>query len=119
MRSLADAQHRLDDIQYSLALEIENVRQQYFEQMRPLLERRNKFFRETPNFWLLVFQAHPVVKTFVRDENTQKVMSHLIDISFVDLPSPADGFKMIFVSLLHPLLLTSFLGVFRKSIFQQ
>ena len=62
--------------------------------MEPLIQRRNQFFRETPNFWLSVFLAHPIIRNLVHDESTQEVLSNLTDIRFDSLP---DGFKMIFV----------------------
>ena len=62
--------------------------------MEPLIQRRNQFFRETPNFWLSVFMAHPIIRNLVHDESTQAVLSNLTDIRFESLQ---DGFKMIFV----------------------
>lgn len=84
-------------MQNTLLEDVELMRQNYFKDIQPLLERRNLLFRETPHLWLLALQSHDIVKNFIRDKDTEKALSYLIDISFTNLDIPEGGLKMSFV----------------------
>ncbi|KAH7832497.1 putative protein SET [Monocercomonoides exilis] len=92
LNELQKIQTEVEDVNKKMEEELSAIHRKHFELMRPLFRERSEFFRKTPGLWLTALRNHTALVDFFMDDDTQKAMSHCIDIDFTDCPAPKNGF---------------------------
>jgi hypothetical protein len=74
--------------------EIGEAKREFYNKVKPAIEKRNQALREAPSFWYNALRGHNELAPFFDDNETCEAMQNCVDIEFLDLPPADAGFTL-------------------------
>ncbi|KAK2958555.1 putative Nucleosome assembly protein (NAP) [Blattamonas nauphoetae] len=91
---LHDIQSQINDIVNQIEETVTKIDLNLVNQTMSIYKDRDAILRQIPHFWLMVFQSHPIVRSFLEDPDTKAVFKHCTSLFVEDDPNDITAFTI-------------------------
>ncbi|MCE3216860.1 hypothetical protein HAX54_008652 [Datura stramonium] len=96
IETLEDIQDKLEKINEESRNEVLRIAQKYSQIRKPVFEKRNDIIKDIPNFWLMAFLRHPMLRQLVSTEEEHEVFKFLSSMEVQDSEDVKCGYTINF-----------------------
>ncbi|PNX84159.1 protein SET-like [Trifolium pratense] len=101
IKKLEEIQDELKQIDEEATDKVLEIKKEYNEVSKHVYDKRTNHIKSIRNFWLAVFTIHPVLNTFLNEED-RKIFKHLNSLEVEDHEDVKSGYSITFNFNLNP-----------------